>query len=74
MNIVLDTQSLTSADFGTSLNVGGVYASMRSGNQTAGLLSGLDQWSVNVVPEPSVYALLAGALALGSVMIRRRRS
>ena len=69
-----DTQSLTSADFGTSLNVGGVYASMRSGNQTAGLLSGLDQWSVNVVPEPSVYALLAGALALGSVMIRRRRS
>ena len=71
-----DTQSLTSADFGTSLNVGGVYASMRSGNQTAGLLSGLDQWSVNVnvVPEPSAYALLAGALALGLVMIRRRRS
>ena len=69
-----DTQSLTSADFGTSLNVGGIYAGLRSGNQTAGLVSGLDQWSVNVVPEPSVYALLAGALALGSVMIRRRRS
>ena len=71
-----DTQSITSTDFGTSLNVGGVYAAMRSGNQTAGILSGLDQWSVNVnaVPEPSAYALLAGALALGSVMIRRRRS
>ncbi len=71
-----DTQSLTSTDFGTSLNVGGVYAAMRSGNQTSGLLSGLDQWSVNVnvVPEPSAYALLAGALALGLVMIRRRRS
>ena len=71
-----DTQSLTSADFGTSLNVGGVYAALRSGSQTAGILSGLDQWSVNVnvVPEPSAYALLAGALALGSVMMRRRRS
>ncbi|MBL6920218.1 MAG: PEP-CTERM sorting domain-containing protein [Puniceicoccaceae bacterium] len=69
-----DTQSLTSADFGTSLNVGGVYAGLRSANQTAGILSGLDQWSVNVVPEPSAYALLAGALALGSVMMRRRRS
>jgi hypothetical protein len=69
-----DTQSLTSTDFGTSLNVGGVYAAMRSGNQASGLLSGLDQWSVNVVPEPSAYALLAGALALCSVMIRRRRS
>ena len=69
-----DTQSLTFADFGTSMDGGGIYAGLRSGNQAAGLLSGLDQWSVNVVPEPSVYALLAGALALGSVMIRRRRS
>ena len=69
-----NTQSFTFADFGTSMDGGGIYAAMRSGNQASGLISGLDSWSVNVVPEPSAYALLAGALALGSVMIRRRRS
>ena len=69
-----NTQSFTVADFGTSLDGGGIYAGMRSGNQTAGLVSDLDSWSVTVVPEPSAYALLAGALALCSVMIRRRRS
>ena len=71
-----NTQSITVADLGASMDVGGIYAGMRSGDQNGGLISGLDQWSVNVnvVPEPSAYALLAGALALGSVMIRRRRS
>jgi len=69
-----NTQSFTSADFGASLDGDGIYAGLRSGNQASGLLSGVDQWSVNVVPEPSAYALLVGALALGSVMIRRRRS
>ena len=66
--------SLTSADFGASLDGGGIYAGLRSGNQASGLVSGVDQWSVNVVPEPRAYALLAGALALISVMIRRRHS
>ena len=71
-----NTQSFTSADFGASLDGDGIYAGLRSGNQASGLVSGLDQWSVNVVPvpEPRAYALLAGALALISVMIRRRRS
>ncbi len=69
-----NTQSFTSADFGASLDGGGIYAGLRSGNQASGLVSGVDQWSVNVVPEPRAYALLAGALALISVMIRRRRS
>ena len=69
-----NTQSFTFADFGTSMDGDGIYAGVRSGNQASGLISGLDQWSVNVVPEPSAYALLAGALALGLVMIRRRRS
>ena len=71
-----NTQSFTSADFGASLDGDGIYAGLRSGNQLSGLVSGLDQWSVNVVPvpEPRAYALLAGALALISVMIRRRSS
>ena len=71
-----NTQSFTSADFGASLDGDGIYAGLRSGNQASGLVSGLDQWSVNVVPvpEPRAYALLAGALALISVMIRRRSS
>lgn len=30
--------------------------------------------SVSVVPEPSTYAMLAGALALGYVMVRRRKA
>ncbi|MGB0413584.1 MAG: PEP-CTERM sorting domain-containing protein [Coraliomargarita sp.] len=33
-----------------------------------------DTFTVDVVPEPSAYALIGGILALGSVMMRRRRS
>jgi len=43
-----NTQSFTSADFGASLDGDGIYAALRSGNQASGLVSGLDQWSVNV--------------------------
>ena len=43
-----NTQSFTSADFGASLDGGGIYAALRSGNQGSGLMNGLDQWSVNV--------------------------
>ena len=43
-----NTQSFTSADFGASLDGDGIYAGLRSGNQASGLLSGLDQWSVNL--------------------------
>ena len=38
------------------------------GNATQGL-----QLSLNVIPEPGTYALLAGCFALASVLIRRRR-
>jgi hypothetical protein len=35
---------------------------------------GFDNLSISAVPEPSSYALLAGALALTSVMLRRRHA
>jgi len=43
-----NTQSFTFADFGASLDGDGIYAALRSGNQASGLVSGLDQWSVNL--------------------------
>ncbi|MGJ8654798.1 MAG: PEP-CTERM sorting domain-containing protein [Opitutaceae bacterium] len=44
-------------------------------NNTPGVVR-IDNFAVydNVVPEPSAYALLSGALALGLVMVRRRRA
>lgn len=42
-----------------------------SGDSKFGYLNGI---TITQVPEPSTYAALAGLLALGSVMLRRRRS
>lgn len=40
----------------------------------AGRNIGLSELTLTAVPEPSVFALLAGSLALVSVMMRRRQS
>lgn len=42
-----------------------------SGESTYGM--GIDNVSLTAVPEPSAFALISGLLALGSIMLRRRR-
>ena len=65
------SDSFVFADFATALAGDGVYAGMRSGNQTAGVLSGLDQWTVTSIPEPASLGLVA-AFGGGILFIRRR--
>ena len=59
--VASDTKSFTSAQFAAALSTNGVYAGMRSANQTGGVLSGLDQWTVvssnSVPPEPTAPGL-----------------
>lgn len=76
------TYSATSAqvDLNTSTaNLGGFQA-LPSSNGSPGVATPpfgavtVSDYSIEVVPEPGAYALLAGMLALVSVMIRRRLS
>lgn len=53
-----------------------LFLSWTSSSAAGGLTNpsfSLDNLNVSSVPEPSVFALLSGMVALGSVMIRRRR-
>ncbi|CAA6677630.1 MULTISPECIES: PEP-CTERM sorting domain-containing protein [unclassified Lentimonas] len=45
-----------------------------SGGNTTNARFGIDNVKIEAIPEPGTYALLAGMLALTSVMIRRRRA
>lgn len=47
-----------------------IVFSFTTDNSTFGYLGAM---SISVVPEPSAYGLIAGALALGWIMVRRRR-
>ena len=53
------------------------FGAYNRGNVDVPTVVTLDDWTVSVVPatvpEPGIYALLAGCLALTSVMVRRRR-
>ena len=56
---------------------GGDTGTIYSGDATAGGTAGdymmIDSITLTAVPEPSSYALIAGMLALASVMVRRRQ-
>ena len=60
----------TSNSTGQTLNRFALRQSDSSNNETVTV----DNLSISVVPEPSSYALIGGLLALGYVMLRRRRS
>lgn len=64
---------------GTTLSGGGVFDNTQIFLLTLGTAGGGDTVTANLtgltlVPEPSAYAALAGCLALGWVMVRRRRA
>lgn len=46
----------------------------KSSNNSGSSFFGIDDIKVTTVPEPSTYTLLAGSLALTSVLLRRRRA
>jgi hypothetical protein len=56
---------------------GGDVADVYNGDATAGGTTGdymsIDSITLTAVPEPSSYALIAGMLALASIMVRRRK-
>lgn len=49
------------------------YAGFGGGNNSGSNIAAFDNFSVSAIPEPSSFAALAGALALGVVALRRRR-
>ena len=52
-------------------NLGGFW--LASGTSAAGTVATMQLDNITAVPEPSVYALIAGILGLGIVVLRRRR-
>ena len=71
-SIVLAAKSPAAGSWG-----GGDTGTIYSGDATAGGTTGdymaIDSITLTAVPEPSSYALIAGMLALASIMVRRRK-
>lgn len=72
-NYILGASSGTLTGLGT---IGANFNVNIHGQTAAGGANGftLDALSVTAIPEPSTYAVICGALALGFVLARRRRS
>jgi len=62
------------------LNTGTIYVGIYGGGGTQGgfgsdfMTPAIDNFSVSAIPEPSTYAAIAGAAALGLAAWQRRRS
>ncbi|MDI1338022.1 MAG: PEP-CTERM sorting domain-containing protein [Lacunisphaera sp.] len=52
--------------------LGTVGTGLLTGAQYAGIYNSSTQFTIQAIPEPSTYAAILGAVALGGVMIRRR--
>jgi hypothetical protein len=53
-------------------SLAGFYATQTSPHGTAGKSAFVDNFTVSAIPEPSTYAFIGGALALGLAVTRRR--
>jgi hypothetical protein len=78
---VVGASSLTLIDYSNSLT--GTFASFTVTDGGSTLINGVDYTldyttgsniTLNLIPEPGTYALIGGMLALGYVMVRRRRA
>lgn len=67
-------EAAATPDLSKVTGVGIWFENERASASAAGLGFHITGLEVTAVPEPSAYALLAGALTLGMVMVRRRRA
>ena len=70
--IVLAARSPAEGSWGGGDNLG-TYSTNATANGALGDYMRIDSMTLTAVPEPSSYALIAGMLALASIIVRRRK-